>query len=241
MMGCSRIALVALLLGSSFALAGPKDDFSSPKAAVTSFFNAMKDADEAAAKNASVGTKEQQESLVMMMRTMVATRKLGEAAKAKFGEEETTRAFGPEIMAGPERFDKESANMAKADEKIDGNTAVLTLKPEEPTSATSQPRTARPEMPMKLQKVDGKWKIDLATLEAAPAGQPQPSPDQQLKMFDTIGKVLGQCSADIAAGKYKTALDARQGMSTAMMAEFQAQAAAAASAPAAAPTGAPAK
>ncbi len=235
-----KVALVALLMCSSFALAGPvvgptgpKDDFANPKAAAASFFNAMVAGDEAATKNATLGTKEQQDMIGPMIQMMQASRKLSDAAKAKFGEADVLAAFGPEVANGQENMNKEITKLMDADETIEGTTATLTPKAEAASQPASQP-ASRPSTPMKLQKIDGKWKVDLASMQAG--GTPTP---EQLKMYQTMAKNIEQTAVEIAAGKYKTAVDARQGMVMSLMAAVQAERGAATSRPAGEP-GAPA-
>jgi hypothetical protein len=243
MMSRAQVALALLLVCSSLVFAGPKDDFSSPKAAATSFLNSLKDADEAAARNATVGSKDQQDLLAGSIQMIAATRKLAEVAKAKYGADETVKAFGPDIMGTNESFDKEIVRLNEAEVKIEGDKATITPAPpkDEASSqpgSTSQPRPAAAEKPLKLQKVDGKWKVDLAASEMGGPGQPPA--EQQIKMIETMSKSVQQTAQDITAGQYKTAMEARQAMMANLMMQLQ-QAQAAASRPTSGPTSAPAK
>jgi hypothetical protein len=83
------------------------------------------------------------------------------------------------------------ANLSKqaesASEKIDGD------------SATVDQRNG--SEPMKLKRVEGNWKVDVSAF---------PDKDQTGNALPLVQKVMAAAAADVKAGKYKTAQEARQ-------------------------------
>jgi hypothetical protein len=112
------------------------------------------------------------------------------------------------------------AEFEGAEEKIDGDKATLVLKSKQ---ATSHPPT--------FKKVGEGWKMDLAQL-----GEEMKS-KEMLKIVPMMVAAVDGVAKDVAAGKYKTAAEAKTDMQGRMFgAMMAAQAAAAASQPASQPT-----
>ena len=65
--------------------------------------------------------------------------------------------------------------------------------------------------PMKLKKVDGNWKVDLSSL-------PKENMDQMMKVIPSISKAFTELATEITAGKYKTAMEAKDAMGQKMLA-----------------------
>ena len=135
--------------------AGSPPDPSTPKGVLYAFGEAIAKSDMAAAKSLTPGTADDEKLIDLFASVGVTQKKLHQAAEAKFGKDEitTTGAAGSSVAA--ERF-KDSDKWEK---KIDGDTALLTRKPDagEPVG---QPG-ARPQLPAKMRKIGGAWKLDL--------------------------------------------------------------------------------
>jgi hypothetical protein len=90
-------------------------------------------------------------------------------------------------------FDKE---LKAATEKVEGDTATIT--------------SAKPEQqkePMKLKKVEGKWKVDMSSVPAEGLDNPQTA--QMMRVMSDAAK---STASEIDQGKYASAQDARQAM-----------------------------
>ena len=133
--------------------------------------------------------------------------KLYKASAKAFGEEQA-KALTGDVVAEMKRIDE-------ADVSIDGDTATVCYKPEETeaTPAEGEPPPA-PPVPMVLRKVDGRWMVPMAELsrDATPEGI-----EQRLADLAAQTKVIADLSAEIAAGKHRTAERAAEAWQSKMM------------------------
>lgn len=177
----SSTAALLLLVGLLWSPARGADapDLSTPKKAAVSFAKGVEAADMSAVKASSVGTEDDYKLVQSIVDFISSAKQLREAAVAKFGEEGKT--ISNDDMANL------SKQVESGEEKITGDTATVG-KPQEPD-------------PMKLKKVDGNWKVDLASI---------PEKEQMGKAMPKMQKVMSNAATDIKAGKYKTADEAKQ-------------------------------
>ena len=183
------LAVVCTLVGlvGSTALAADAPDLSTPKKAASAFAKAVEANNIDAAKSASVGSDEDYKLVQAIGAFIASARELRDASVAQFGE------------AGKGISNDELSNLSKqveaSDEKITGDTATLG-KPEE-------------HDPMKLKKVDGNWKVDLASI---------PDKDQMGKALPKMQKVMTTAATEIKSGKYKNVDEAKQAIGQQMFA-----------------------
>ena len=81
-------------------------------------------------------------------------------------------------------------------EKIEGDTATIT--------------SANPEQqrePMKLKKVDGKWKVDMSSMKADNMDNPQTA-----KMLQVMSDAAKATATEVEQGKYTSAEEAKKAM-----------------------------
>ena len=184
-----QLALCILALAACGVL-GCNNDLSTPKGAAKAFATAMQNGDAAAAKRASTGGDPQMiDSLAKLSGSM---KKLHDASVAKFGDQGKNLTGGG---GGPD-FSDWSKKIDDATIKEDGDTATLTLKDG--------------GEPLKLKKINGEWKVDVAplTTEMASMGS---------AMVDSMSKAADETAGEINSGKYKTPQEAQQSLSTKMM------------------------
>jgi len=169
-------------------------DTSTPKGTVKAMFDAMKKGDAETVKSLTVNGDPK---LLEMLTSMMASNKqLEDAATAKFG------ADGASVLG---EQDKVMGDMDKkletAEVKENGDTATITVKDS-------------PD-PLTLTKVNGQWKVDLSKAPhmptAAEMAQLQP-------VFNAMLDVNKQLAADISAGKFKTAAEAKDAKQQKLMA-----------------------
>jgi len=182
--------LTALLLTSALAYAAaadqpPAPDFSTPKLAAKSFFNAVETGDTATIRSAMYADDDAQRKLVDAFTDVIAASgKLASAAREKFG--------APGDALGMTAIPKEeAARIDKAEEKIDGDNAALVI-------------SDRP-VPMKFRKVGGAWRLIVTDFAGAAPGQI----DSQINVLTRMAQFLNETAADISSGKHLTADQAR--------------------------------
>lgn len=162
-----------------------KPDLTSPKAAAKSLFLALGRGDSAGARAAAIADEKQGQMLDAMAVMMGGMTKLRDAAVAKFGDE--AKKLDEGIPAGA-MADK----CEKAEEKIDGDKAVLTIKDDKPIT---------------LKKTADGWKVDMSAIQMEGA-----TPEDIIKQGNSIGKAAADTADEIKADKYKTLEDAMQAM-----------------------------
>jgi hypothetical protein len=205
MLATAAVALCAFLLAPVAARAA--DDGATPKGAAEAFFKALETGDAAKAKSLAAGDAKQMELLDLLVPLVGNFKKMEQAAVKKWGDEGKKLLSGP---GGSQAFDIEG-EMKNAKVEETGDTATITpAKKEEGKNAE----------PMKLKKIGGKWKIDMA---AMPNAEQMDNP-QAKKMFGAMSDVAKGMIADIDGGKFKTVADAQQGFQQKMLAAMMAAA-----------------
>jgi len=170
------LSLVGLIAPPTRAADAP--DLSTPRKAAIAFAKGVESGDMTAVKATAIGTDSDYKLVESIMGLIGANKELRAAAIEKFGED------GKQIST--EDLSNISKQMEQGDEKIDGDTATVG-KPDE-------------KDPMKLKKIEGNWKVDLASI---------PEKEQMTKAMPKMRKVMTGAAADIKAGKYKTIEDAK--------------------------------
>lgn len=188
-------ALCAIVALSFLAapLARAEADLSSPKAAAMTFAKAVESNNAADIKAASVGAEAEQKNWLAMAGFMGAAANLKKAMTDKFGPE------GAAVV--PMETDALSKEVAKVEEKIDGDSATLMKKVIEDEDD---------KKPLNLKKIDGKWKVDLDTF---------PNKEQMapvIAMFSKLTPAMESVAADVKAGKYATLLEAAMALQAKM-------------------------
>jgi hypothetical protein len=179
-----RISIGSVFVGMCLAaLIGCGGDTSTPKGAAKTMIDAMKKGDAATVKSVTVNGDPK--FIDMMVAMVSSNQQLQDAAVAKFGAD--GNSIGEAKMLGD--VDKK---LDDAEVKENGDTATITTKDS--------------REPMTLKKVDGQWKVDLSQMPQMP-GKDDPS---MQPMFNAMLDVNKQLAADISAGKYKTAAEAKQ-------------------------------
>ena len=134
--------------------------------------------------------------------------KLYKASAKAFGEEQA-KALTGDVVAEMKRIDE-------ADVSIDGDSATVRYKPEKveatPDDAAEPPPA--PPVPMVLRKVGGRWMVPMAELsrDATPE-----EIEQRLADLAAQTKVIADLSAEVAAGKHRTAERAAEAWQSKMM------------------------
>ncbi|MEA2707752.1 MAG: hypothetical protein QOF78_353 [Phycisphaerales bacterium] len=163
------------------AAAAPEPDRSSPKAAAVSLFNAITAGDrDAVADSFYADTDERRALATAMADVVVSGKKLGDAAKEKFGKSGDPIGRG---MLDP-------ADLSKIDEA----TVIETAADAAVMTVPDQPR------PMSFRKQDGQWKLVVTDFGAA---APQ-NVAKQTRLVRAMADAISTAAADIAADKYKT-------------------------------------
>jgi hypothetical protein len=125
---------------------------------------------------------------------------LHKASAKAFGDEQA-RALTGDVAAEMGRIDE-------AQVSIEGDTAKVTYKAEPATPAASKDSEPAPAgeasspPPLVLKKVDGRWQVPVAELSKDTTPE---EIEQRLADLDVQTKVIAELSAEIAAGKYKSA------------------------------------
>jgi hypothetical protein len=188
------LALAGLMLINRSTLAEDKPDPSTPKGAASAFFKAMETGDAAAARDMATGSEKQLAILDILVPVVHGFKQLEIAAVKKWGDE--GRKTLTQGQGGGGSFDfNEQIKTAK--EEITGETAIIT-----PAQAGEDKKD-----PMKLKKVDGKWKLDMASIPAE--GIEDPTTTKMLKAMADIAK---STAAEIDEGKYESAAKAKEAM-----------------------------
>jgi hypothetical protein len=187
LLACALVALLAV------ARPAPAQDIKSdsPKGAASAFFKAMESGDAKAAKSMAVGSDKQLSMLDLLVPVVSSFKQLENSAVKKWGEE--ARKTLSQGQGSSMDFDKE---LKAATEKVEGDTATIT--------------SAKPEQqkePMKLKKVEGKWKVDMSSVPAEGLDNPQTA--QMMRVMSDAAK---STASEIDQGKYASAQDARQAM-----------------------------
>jgi hypothetical protein len=191
-----RRLTLAVALCASIALVRPttaqeiKAD--SPKGAAQAFFKAMEVGDAKAAKAIATGSEKQLAMLDLLVPVVSGFKQLENAAVKKWGEE-GRKALSQGQGGGGFDFEKE---LKASTEQVTGETATIT---------SSKPEQQRE--PMKLKKIEGKWRVDMSSLPAEGLDNPQTS-----KMLQAMSDAAKATATEIDQGKYTTAQQAKEAM-----------------------------
>jgi len=176
-----------------------KADPATPKGAAVAMFKAMEAGDVAAAKKLATGNEKQLGLLDSMVPLMNGFKTLEISAVKKFGDD------GKKILQGDAGGPGPSLDIEKeltgAKEEIAGETATIT-----PTGADSS------KQPMKFKKVDGSWKIDLASMPTEGLDNPA-----AMTMVKAMGGLARDTAKEIDDNKYKTVEEAKTAMQQKML------------------------
>jgi hypothetical protein len=153
-------------------------DFSSPRLAAKSFYGAVESGDIATVRASMLAADDAQQKLVDAFTDVIAASlQMGSAARDKFGA--AGDSLGTTVIPK-----EEAARIDKAEEKIDGDDATLSVP-------------GRP-VPMKFRRVDNAWRLIVTDFAGA-------KPDNiaaQTQLLQQLARILNQTSADISAGKF---------------------------------------
>src|SRR4051812_28432552 len=179
------VALCALFAATA-TFAEDKPDTSNPKGAVSAFFKAMEKGDIPEAKNMATGSQKQLAILETLVPLMSGFKQLENSAMKKWGED------GKKVLAEGQgggasfNMDEELKN-AKVDEKGD----MATITPGEQSKSAGKDKS-----PMKLKKIEGRWKIDLASLPSEGLDDPNAT-----RILKAMGDIARATAAEVDAGK----------------------------------------
>ncbi|MCA9247776.1 MAG: hypothetical protein KDA42_11685 [Planctomycetales bacterium] len=154
-----------------------KSGDATPEEAIRSFFTAIADADPEAACSLLVAPEKMREYCRIQSNLSTSFRSLAEAGEAAFGEEGRVFRAGIPAHGAMQR-------LAEVEAVVDGDTAVW---------------PSNPRAPMKLQRINGGWRLDLYSSFQKP---------QQLKMtnliFERIANYVGEVAQGIRAGDHQS-------------------------------------
>jgi hypothetical protein len=199
----ASLLVVCALLTAPAALAQEKFDPASPKGAVSAFFKAMEKGDATEAKGMATGSQKQLGILDTLVPVMSGFKQLENAALKKWGEAGRKTLTEGQGGSGAALNMDEELKSAKVEESGD----VATITPGEQSKSAGKDKT-----PMKLKKIDGKWKVDLASIPTE--GLEDPNATRILKAMGEIAKTT---ATEVDAGKYATAEDAKKAMGEKML------------------------
>ncbi len=159
-------------------------DLSSPKSTAKSFYEALNNADGAAMRDCLVIDGDDQQKLAgAFIDVILAGKKLGDAAKAKFGPS------GDKIAAGA--ISREDASAIDQAAQTDaGDDSTLTISKE--------------SKPLKLHKTPAGWKLVLLDYAGA---KPENLADQ-IKLLTNLSAAMNDTAGDISEGRFPTTADA---------------------------------
>jgi hypothetical protein len=192
----AAVALCALILTTRPALA--EDDASTPKGAAGLFFKAMEKGDVATAKTMVVGTDKQVAVLDVLVPFVSSLKQLEASALKKWGEEGRKAITAGPGGSGGMDFAGELKN---AKEEVTGDAATIT--------SGKDPK----KDPMRLKKVDGKWKLDMGSLQAEKMDDPGAR-----RTITAVSDLAKSTAKEIDDGKYASAEEAKQSMTAKLMA-----------------------
>ena len=173
-------------------------DLTSPKATVATMLAATQSADASALRDSFFASNDAQRDLVTAYADLiVAARHLRDAARDKFASDNppvpTTSAVRDGVVSEvPSPEDQQE--LANAAVKIDGDTATVQLP-------------SRPK-PIKLQRTDNLWRIDLADYASVQPAQWA----EQAQVNHDLAAAMDEASQEITAGKYASAQEAESGI-----------------------------
>lgn len=168
------LALLAVVTIAA-TLAHAEADYSTPKNAFRTYTQAIADRDIQVLKNSAVATAKHNQLLESQVEYSAIDKKFREAC---------VKAYPAAAKELPDPTQQTLDAIAAADVKIDGDTATL------------QSRDSLE--PVRLRKVDNRWKVDLVAMYDNEAV------DEVLSFRKALGYVMNDMVEDVANGKYKT-------------------------------------
>ena len=190
------ILLIGLAAASSAPTTAPADP-STPKGALKALAQALDAGDRKAVLDLLSATNPADQKLADATADVAeASARLRQTAGKAFGEE-AARPLGVQVGATPEAI----ARIDSAKVQLDGERATVRANDSEGP-------------PMVLARVNGSWKVPVSELskdvEAADV-------EKNVAALADQARLLRELSEEVAAGKYKTAADARQALDRRIM------------------------
>lgn len=186
-------------------------DLSTPKSAARAFTEALDKGDAPLARAAAITDERNAAFIDVMAEFVQETRKLNEAAIARFGD-------SGKAVAGKEPEKDLTKYFDEAEITESGDSATITRKDE-------------PKKALTLRRTDGVWKVDLATLLGD-----ELDIENTVRMFRAMNASMREMTSEIADGKHASADAARHALAMKNVEFF----ASAQNAPSTAPSTAPA-
>jgi hypothetical protein len=201
-------------------------DATTPQGTLTLLSRATQTGDSASVRDLFHSTNDQQKKMAdLMLQRAEVFAKFRQALVKQFGEDTATELTGTSLA--DEVVAEQRINEAVV--KIDADTAKVQMKAETPNAP-------EPDA-VQMVKVDGKWKLPMASLTE---GMNANEVEQGLKKLQMVSNIVTQTTAEVESGKYKSAdelSDAIKGkLASAMLAEAAANAAEGGPAPATMPS-----
>jgi hypothetical protein len=171
------------------------DDASDVRDTAQKFFKAMEAGNAADAKAMATGTDKQLALLDTLVPVVSAFKDLEKSAVKKWGEEGRKTLTQGQGGANAFNFEEE---IKKAKVNVEGQ------------SATIIPESQKPEdkkEPMKLKKVENKWKLDMGSIPSEGLDDPNAT-----KMLKAMAEVAKSTATEIDQGKYQSAAAAKEAM-----------------------------
>jgi hypothetical protein len=191
-------ALIALARPARAADDQP--DPSSPKGVAAAFFKAMESGDAATAKSLATGKDKQLAVIDLLVPVFHSFKELETAAVKKWGDEgRKTLSQGQGGGPGSADFNEQ---LKSAKEEITGDTATI---------IPANPHADKKDQ-LQLKKVDGKWKLDMASLPSEGIDDPAAT-----RMLSAVAEVAKSTAAEIDQGKYASAKEAKDAMTKKLM------------------------
>jgi hypothetical protein len=194
------VAFCALIVIGCPLLADDAPDQTTPKAAAGSFFKAMENGDVASAKALASGTDKHLAILDVLVPMISSFKQLENSAFKKWGEE------GRKAIRQDQGAFDFNEMLKTAKEEINGDSATI-------ISADNKPENKKD--PMKLKKIDGKWKVDMASIPAEQFEDPTSA-----KLMQSVAGIAKATAAEIDQGKYADAKTAKDAMGQKIIAEI---------------------
>jgi hypothetical protein len=155
-------------------------DFSSPKSAAATLFHAISRGDRGVIARGLYAADDEQRALANAMADLLVNgKRLGDAARERFGKDSDPIAAG---MLDP-------ADLSRLD--------AATVKQSADTATLEVPDQSRP---MSFRKSDGRWQLVVTDFAAA---APQ-NIARQTRLVRMMAEAMDESAREISAGKYKT-------------------------------------
>lgn len=172
----------------------PPTEYATPKAAATTFAKAVRAGDTAKAREASIGDETSAAVLDVLVETVGARRRLDAAARAKFGR--PAGEILPVRTTGRQWDDRIRAAVETGREQINGDTAEVV--------------GPGPGEVVRLKRVNGAWKVDRGNV--APDKLADRDAVKNMARTSDQAAAERETAAEIEAGKYATADEAREAL-----------------------------